>query len=60
MSLLTQLEGGVARNLEVLVDGDLVASEVVTEAGLGDARREGDQSRRQPHCDLDAEDCVLN
>lgn len=53
VGLGAQLEGRIAGNLEILINGDLVPSEVVAEAGLGNARRQGDQCRRQPHCELD-------
>lgn len=55
MSLGAQLERRIAGDLEILVDSDLVPSEIVAEAGLGDARRQGNQCRRQPHCDFDAD-----
>lgn len=58
MCLGAQLEGRVAGNPEVFVDSDLVASKVATEAGMGDARRKGDQCRRQPHCESKFLDCV--
>lgn len=45
VGLGAQLEGRVAGDLEVLVHGDLAASEVEAEAGVGDACGEGDKCR---------------
>lgn len=44
-----QLERRVAGDLEVLVHSDLVAPEVETEAGMGEAGRERDKRGGQPH-----------
>lgn len=49
MGLWAELERGVARDLEVVVDDGLAASEVEAEACLGDTGRERDKRGGEPH-----------